>query len=194
MRYVLQESPPREYSDTQYNNNLILSEWAVTAMMLLDLHIYTLQYTEQCTVYTVQYQTIHTVHMYVYDRSTWCSSSFSSYHPCAVHLFLHIILVQNSQCGKELNKFCPPNNSNDLCLLFCKNPSSTRPSLSDWSESIKVIFTPSNVIPCFLKKLAYYMFSGTYIIFIKDKRPTFVKHTLTCKVSRLQNESFNCQV
>ena len=28
------------------------------------------------------------------------------------------------QCGKELNKFCSPNSSDDLCLLFCLYPSS----------------------------------------------------------------------
>ena len=47
-----------------------------------------------------------------------------------IHPFLHIIQVQfilffksswckNSQLGKEFNKFCPPNSSGDLCLLFC---------------------------------------------------------------------------
>ena len=39
-------------------------------------------------------------------------------------LFFKIILVGNSSCGKELNKFCPPNSSDDLCLLFCLYPSS----------------------------------------------------------------------
>ena len=33
-------------------------------------------------------------------------------------IFFKIVRVQNSQCGKELNKFCPPNSSDDLCLLF----------------------------------------------------------------------------
>ena len=38
---------------------------------------------------------------------------------------LKSVLVQNSWRGKELNTVCPPNISNDdLCLLFCINPSS----------------------------------------------------------------------
>ena len=63
-------------------------------------------------------------------------SSYSSCHPGAIftflpvihgaiHPFLHSILVQNSQRVKELNKFCPPNSSDDLCLFFCINPSSS---------------------------------------------------------------------
>ena len=53
-------------------------------------------------------------------------SSFSSYHPSAINPILYIVtvLVQNSMCGKELNKFCPSNNSNNLCLFFCIYPSS----------------------------------------------------------------------
>ena len=31
--------------------------------------------------------------------------------------------MQNSKRGIELNKLCPPNRSNDLCHLFCVNPS-----------------------------------------------------------------------
>ena len=31
---------------------------------------------------------------------------------------------QNSKWGKELNKFCPPNRRDDLCLAFCFHPSS----------------------------------------------------------------------
>ena len=45
-------------------------------------------------------------------------SSFASYLPGTIHPFLHIILVQNSSRGKKLNKFCSPNSSDDLCLLF----------------------------------------------------------------------------
>ena len=33
------------------------------------------------------------VHLFLFFISSWCNSSFSSYHPCATHLFLHIILV-----------------------------------------------------------------------------------------------------
>ena len=43
-------------------------------------------------------------------------------------LFFKIILEENnSKCSKELNQFCPPNSSNDLCLLFCLYPSSMGP-------------------------------------------------------------------
>ena len=45
----------------------------------------------------------------LFFKSSWCT----------IHPFLQIVLVQNSQRGKELNKFCPPNSSDDLCLLFC---------------------------------------------------------------------------
>ena len=33
-------------------------------------------------------------------------------------LFSKIILVQNSQGCEEFNQFCPPNSSEDLCLLY----------------------------------------------------------------------------
>ena len=57
-------------------------------------------------------------------KSSWCNSSFSSNHPGAIHPFLQIVLEQNSQRGMELNKFCPPNSGDDLCLSFCMHPSS----------------------------------------------------------------------
>ena len=38
--------------------------------------------------------------------------------------FLPNRLTQNRQCGKELNKFCPPNRRVDLCLCFSLHPSS----------------------------------------------------------------------
>ena len=37
----------------------------------------------------------------------------------SIHPSLHIILVLNLECGMELNEFCLPNSSDDLCLLFC---------------------------------------------------------------------------
>ena len=40
----------------------------------------------------------------------------------SIHPFLQTILVENSQCGKDLNQFRPPNSSDDLCLLFCLYP------------------------------------------------------------------------
>ena len=42
-------------------------------------------------------------------------SSYSSNRPRAEY---------SSLGGKELNQFCPPNSSDDLCLLFCLYPSS----------------------------------------------------------------------
>ena len=41
-------------------------------------------------------------------KSSWCNSSYSSNSS-----------EQNSKCGKGLNKFCPPNRCDDLCLFFC---------------------------------------------------------------------------
>ena len=55
-----------------------------------------------------------------------------------IHPFLQIILVQfilyfnrptgvqNSKCGKELNKSCSPNSRDDLCIVFCMYASSRR--------------------------------------------------------------------
>ena len=48
-------------------------------------------------------------------------------HPGAIHPILQIVLLQNSQRGKKFNNLCPPNNSDDLCLLFYINPSSMSP-------------------------------------------------------------------
>ena len=39
-------------------------------------------------------------------------------------LFYKIVVVHKGERGKELHNFCPPNNSNDLCLFFCPFPSS----------------------------------------------------------------------
>ena len=36
-----------------------------------------------------------------------------------IHPTLQIALLENSWHGKELNKFWPPNSSDDLCLVFC---------------------------------------------------------------------------
>ena len=56
----------------------------------------------------------------------YCASSFAQdelhqdyMEKGLIHPFLKIVLVQNSQHGKELNKFYSPNSSDDLCLLFC---------------------------------------------------------------------------
>ena len=35
------------------------------------------------------------------------------------HPILQIVLVENSQRGKELKTFCPLNSIDDLCLVFC---------------------------------------------------------------------------
>ena len=45
--------------------------------------------------------------------------SFSSNHPGANHPILQIVLVQNSQRGKKMNKLCSRNSSDDLCFFFC---------------------------------------------------------------------------
>ena len=37
-------------------------------------------------------------------------------------LFFKIVLVQNSLRRKELNKLCPSNSSDDLCLFLCICP------------------------------------------------------------------------
>ena len=51
------------------------------------------------------------------------NSFFSSNRTSAVHPIPNV-LVKNSLCGKEYNKFCPPNSSDDFCLFFCIYPSS----------------------------------------------------------------------
>ena len=61
-----------------------------------------------------------------FNQSFWCELEdhpyFRSIHSAKCPLFYSfiyaIILVLNLQCGKELNKFFPPNSSNALCLLF----------------------------------------------------------------------------
>ena len=58
------------------------------------------------------------------DLKKVMNSSYSSFCPHVIHPILKIILVQNSQRGKEMNRFCPPNSCVDLCLLFCLYPSS----------------------------------------------------------------------
>ena len=50
-----------------------------------------------------------------FSESSILPSVRSSIHP----YHLQVILVLNLQCGTELNKFRPPNSSDDLCLLFC---------------------------------------------------------------------------
>ena len=64
------------------------------------------------------------VQVILFFISSWCKSSFSSYHPGAIKSFSSYHPVHNSLRGKELNNFCPLNSSDDLCLLFCINPSS----------------------------------------------------------------------
>ena len=62
-------------------------------------------------------------------RSSWCNSSYSSNRP-----------LQQNQHGKELNKFCPPKRSDDICLFFCLYPSSmvSSPSLPFAANSITI--------------------------------------------------------
>ena len=57
----------------------------------------------------------------IFFRSSLCNSSFFNIILVQIILFL-IIALQNSYRGKKLTKFCPPNSSEDLCLVFCINP------------------------------------------------------------------------
>ena len=60
-------------------------------------------------------------------RVSWRIGLFATYlstRPGANQPILRIILVQNSKGGKELKKFFPPKSSDDLCHVFCTNPSS----------------------------------------------------------------------
>ena len=52
--------------------------------------------------------------------------------------------------GKELNKFCPPNSSEDLCLFFCLNDIQMV-SYSNGNNCYKLPVGPSP-IPCFTKQ------------------------------------------
>ena len=61
---------------------------------------------------------------FLFFTRTILNSSFSSSYPGTIHHILRPTVVQNSQRGKELNKFCPPISSDDLCLFFCIYPSS----------------------------------------------------------------------
>ena len=46
----------------------------------------------------------------------------------------HVILVQNSLRGQEFNQFCPANSSDDPCVIFCINPTSTLPWCRWWNN------------------------------------------------------------
>ena len=50
--------------------------------------------------------------------------------------------MQNSSRGNEFNKFSPPNSSDDLCLLFCKNPS----SMPHWLLFSRLISKPVSIL------------------------------------------------
>ena len=45
-------------------------------------------------------------------------ASILLYSRYSIHIFIQIILLENSWCSKELNKLCSPNSRDDLCLLF----------------------------------------------------------------------------
>ena len=53
-------------------------------------------------------------------------------------LFFQIILVENSQCCKELIPFYPPNSNDDLCFLFCLYPFSMVPPYTTELESLDI--------------------------------------------------------
>ena len=61
-------------------------------------------------------------------------SSYSSNRPGGNHPILHIVQEQNIQRGKELYQFCLPSSSDDLCLLFCLNPSSMGEGELPWNS------------------------------------------------------------
>ena len=60
---------------------------------------------------------------------TRMNSSFSFKSSCCYSSYYSNRPLQNSQRGKELNNFCLPNKSNDLCLFFCLYPSSMTAAL-----------------------------------------------------------------
>ena len=73
------------------------------------------------------------VQFILFFKSTWCSSSYSSYRPGAIHTILQIFLVKSRQRGKEFYKFGPPSSIyDDLCLFFCIYPSSTVCTVTDY--------------------------------------------------------------
>ena len=71
----------------------------------------------QCTLYC----TLYSVHLLVQCTShrrriyTGCYKEKDEF----ILFFQSSCMVQNSQCDKEFNKFCPPNSSDDLSLLVC---------------------------------------------------------------------------
>ena len=85
----------------------------------------------RCCLWDINFQFLATYMYILYqdDLKNGMNSSFSSHHPGEIHPFLYIILLQKSCRGNELNNFCPKNSSDDLCLLFCLNPSSMHSSI-----------------------------------------------------------------
>ena len=65
-------------------------------------------------------------------------STFSLNHPGAIHPILQIVLLQNSERGKEFNKFCPLNKSDDLLPFLC-----IYPSFMIWQGTISTLFVAS---------------------------------------------------
>ena len=67
-------------------------------------------------------------------------------------------MVQNSLRGKKLNKFCPPNRSNDLCLCFCLYPSSMAPSSLSYQMIPKTTYIFSFCIPNRVSHFRFWFF------------------------------------
>ena len=71
------------------------------------------------------WKSIHFWRVMVWCDVNWKLIHFSKhpFHQVSIFLLIHflnkIILVQNRQCGNELNQFFPPKSSDDLCLLIC---------------------------------------------------------------------------
>ena len=72
-------------------------------------------------------------------------------HPTELIQLLKIVQVQNG--GKKLNKFCPPNSSEDLCLCFSLYPSSMLNSVQTqfrlrWTNIFRIERVAEAIIRC----------------------------------------------
>ena len=104
-------------------------------------------------------------HCFLKDRIQLitCHLSYSLNRPGAIHPFLYIILFQNSQRGKEFNKFCLSNSWDDLCIA-CLNPSSMVQLPSHLSEDEPKLLTgqwSTQFVIIYPKLHATYVRNGT---------------------------------
>ena len=69
---------------------------------------------------------------------TILNSSFSFKSSWSNSPVRQTVPVQKSWRGKEFNKFCAPNRSDDLCLIFCLYPSSMKYAMQvQWRQKVK---------------------------------------------------------